>query len=79
MLVLYYSPQQQKANGYQHGQDVDGPMLRLSEDLPQAVHEGTYPQKPFQQGGQHHHADDGGIHNLCPESVIVGPSDEVRI
>jgi len=57
-------PEAEEQHRYDDSQYPDGPVFCLSEDLVQAIHECSYPQKPFQDGSQHDDADNSGVNDL---------------
>ena len=46
-------------------------MFSFLKDLDQTVHEGRYPEEPFQNGRKHDEAHDGRVYNLPAGGRLV--------
>lgn len=59
------APEACEQNSEDNCKHPNRPVLGLNEDLPETVYECSNPQKPFENGCQHHQPDDRRVDDLC--------------
>jgi hypothetical protein len=69
-------PETEEEDTEENAQNADADGLSLLEDLDNAVHEGSDPEKPLQECHQHERANDGNVNNLLPLVLVLTVSDD---